>query len=274
MKKECAYVRRSLTRYLSGHLFKPQKIRIDRHLKSCVVCRSEYEALRQAEQTRLILKDIAPAEGILSRLRQWFSATSGLKKIAYRPLWIAGIVAAAAIIYHYAVTPRRIDVELERIEKSAPAGTVPAAAPRTAAPDKSEITAQAPAAEPFPISLGISQGQEKTAIGRINEVIQRQGKLANKIFSDETRSLSGTLTAGDLHVLLKRLAQRCQVSYNRRRFASFSKAQPVAFVLTLQSAPRPAASPASQARPAPRPVHTAQTPTAAPATEPTPSSAR
>jgi predicted anti-sigma-YlaC factor YlaD len=38
MKKECIYTRKSLRKYLSGHVFALQKIRIERHLKSCAIC--------------------------------------------------------------------------------------------------------------------------------------------------------------------------------------------------------------------------------------------
>jgi predicted anti-sigma-YlaC factor YlaD len=38
MKKDCAYTRKSLRKYLHGHLFKPEQIRVERHLRSCVMC--------------------------------------------------------------------------------------------------------------------------------------------------------------------------------------------------------------------------------------------
>ena len=50
MKKDCAYTRKSLRKYLHGHLFKPEQIRVERHLRSCVMCYTEYQALEQAAE--------------------------------------------------------------------------------------------------------------------------------------------------------------------------------------------------------------------------------
>lgn len=280
MKKECAYVRKSLKRYLDGHVFRLQKIRIDRHLKSCVVCRSEYEALKQVEETRLILNDIKPDEGILSWLRGWLPATTGLKKILYRPLWIAGIIAAAAIIYHYAVTPRQFDIELENIAKTTPSGTQQAAASSAtvtvtpAASVPSAAVKPTPAAAPLPVTLSISQEEEQATIGRINDVLRGQGQLANKKFSGEAREISGSLTADGLLALFTRLEQAGKVSYNRKRLESFPSAQPIPFVLILKSVPRSVESPAPRTSPVQRPVNPAQPSSAAPSTAPTPSTER
>src|ERR1700693_4077665 len=154
-KKECTYTVRSLEKYLHGHLFKPQKMRIDRHLKSCVVCKSQFEALKHREETRRLLKDITPAEGIVPRMREGLSSAVRLKKVLYRPLWIAGIVLVAAAVYHFAITPTQLDVELDSIVKTMPSSTAPtAAAPavvKESAPAvvKQPVAAPAPAVEPL-----------------------------------------------------------------------------------------------------------------------------
>ena len=94
MKKDCAYTRKSLRKYLHGHLFKPEQIRVERHLRSCVMCYTEYQALKQAAETKQYLKDITPPEGIVQRVQAGVSGLAKLKKILYRPLWLAhrGIV--------------------------------------------------------------------------------------------------------------------------------------------------------------------------------------
>ena len=44
-KKECERTRKSLPKYLQGHLFKLQERRVERHLKACAVCTSELQSL-------------------------------------------------------------------------------------------------------------------------------------------------------------------------------------------------------------------------------------
>ena len=127
LKRECAYARKHFNRYLRGHIFKLQKIRIDRHLKTCAVCSSEFDALKRADETRSLLHEVTPVEGLAPRLRDLLSAFARLKVVFYRPLWMVGIVLAAAVAYHFAAIPRQIDIELENIVKTAPTNTAPSA---------------------------------------------------------------------------------------------------------------------------------------------------
>jgi len=272
MKKECEYTRRSLGKYLHGHLFRPQKMRIDRHLRSCVVCRSECEALKRVEETRLFMKDFEPAGGVVQRMTEGVSSLARLRKIFYRPLWLALIVVFAAAVYSYVVTPRQLDVELESIVKTSPISTTAASAvhsatipsaPAATAPAAMAVPAAAPApvVEPFMVTLTVAPENEKTAIRRINEVMRGHAQLRKKKFSDEVREIAGTLTAKELLTFFNRIEDSGRVSYSRKRFESFPAAQPIPFVLKLKSAARAAERPAS-------PVRTTPTPSAAPVSSP------
>ena len=153
-KKECAHIRKSLPRYLSGHLFKLEQVRIERHLRSCVVCYSQYQALKRADETRQFLKDITPPEGMVQRMREGVSGLARTKKLLYRPLWIAAIVAVAAGTYYYLGVSQRPDVELESIVRTSPSSMAPAVpalpetASRPAAATAPTITAQPAAPRP------------------------------------------------------------------------------------------------------------------------------
>jgi predicted anti-sigma-YlaC factor YlaD len=131
MKKECEWTKKTLPDYMRGQVFRTTRIRIDKHLQACVVCKSEFEALKSMEKTRQLLKDIDSTEGILHRVKTGFSALAQLKKILYRPLWLAGIALVVAGVSYYAMLPRQIDLEIDSIVKTAPATTtsIPASAP-------------------------------------------------------------------------------------------------------------------------------------------------
>lgn len=290
MKKDCEYTRRSLKNYLRGHLFRLQKMRIDRHLSSCVVCRSEFEALKRAEETKLFMRDLAQTEGVVSRAKEGFAALARIKKIFYRPLWIAGIAGIAFVVYSYVVTPRQVDLELESIVKTAPVNTSPvptvalstapvsttpsATAPVAIAPPPASKPA-APKADALTITITLPQENAKTAMRQLNDVMRGHGKLRKKRFSDEVRELSDSLTAKELLTLFKRIEEIGKVSYSRRRFDSFPSAQEIPFTLKLQEAPAVKAQPAAASKPSDRPGEAAapSAPPAPPATAPTPSSA-
>jgi hypothetical protein len=70
---------------LRGHVFRITRNRIDRHLQTCVVCRSEFEALRRTEETRQILKYVDSPGGVAHRLKEGIFALTKLKKILYGP---------------------------------------------------------------------------------------------------------------------------------------------------------------------------------------------
>ena len=69
MKKDCTYTRKSLQKYLRGHLFKYEQIKIARHLNACPICRSEFQALKKVADTKRLLQDITPPEGVVQQLR-------------------------------------------------------------------------------------------------------------------------------------------------------------------------------------------------------------
>jgi hypothetical protein len=271
MKKNCEYTKKSLRKYLHGHLFKTQKIRIDRHLSSCVVCRSEFEALKQAEETRSFLKDITPPESVAQQVKDGISGLSRLKKIVYRPLWIAAIILIAAAVYYYVITPRRLDVEIENIVKTSSSSTAPTTTAQPLAVLSSATTTSAPSAavqpaspkavvepvhtvEPLEVTITIAKEDEKTAVQQLNEVMRGHGQLRKKKFSDDIREISGSLTSKELVILFDRISETAKTSYSRKRFQSFPSAQPIPFVMKLKTVTSAAAKPAPTEKPVQRPA--------------------
>jgi hypothetical protein len=286
MKKECEQTRRALSDYLRGHLFKTSRSRIERHLQMCIVCRSEYEALRRTEETRQILRDINATEGVVGRMKEGVSSIGKLKKLVYRPLWLAGIAAVAAALYYYAVTPRQLDLELERIVQTAPTLSAPTATalPVTIAGDATASTASGhapapelpPAAAPVPgrepLIVTIIPENDQSAVRRINEVMGGHGKLRKMQFSDTVKEVPGSLTSGELLAFFSRIETMAKVNYSRKRFESLPASGPVPFVLKLKAARKPAPQAAPAAIPAP-PATEAALP-APPVTAPTASAVR
>lgn len=261
MKKDCERTRRAFHRYLRGHVFRIERVRIERHLAACVLCRSEFEGMRRAEETRRILKDINFSEGLLQRVKDGIASLSGFKKVIYRPLWLAAIVLAAAGIYYYAMTPRQLDLEIEKIVKNEPAtSAVPPAEIKTETsvttmPVVSAPPVKAPAPPAVaPLVVNIIPDNDQAA-RRINEVLRGYGQLNAKKFSDTVREVSGTLTAGELEIFFDRIEEVARVSFNRKRLESISGTQPVPFTLKLQAAPKTAEKQPMSA-PAPRPALT------------------
>lgn len=300
MKKECEYCKKSLPNYLSGHLFRHQRARIDKHLKECVMCRSECEALKHSEETRRFMKEIEPAEGMIQRVGDGLSSIARLRKIFYRPLWITLIVVAAAGMYLYMAAPRQLDSELDSIVKtpapgsaavatapavtaeSAPTATLPAAtavtatvAPVVPPPPKPVAAAPAPPAlEPFAVVVTLAQAQEKTSLRRINEVMRGYAKLKKAKFTSAVREVSGELSSKELLAFLGRIEDTGTVRYNRKKLEALPGAQPVPFVLSLKPAEREAQPHAAAPASAPAAAPAAPAPAAEPAplaTAPTPS---
>ena len=280
MKTECRRTRQELPKYLSGHLFKTSQRRIARHLQGCVVCRSEFEALKRVEETRLLLRDINATDDIIGRVREGVSLLGRLKKVLYRPLWIAGILLIAGGVYYYLVTPKQLDLEIERIVKTAPSSTPAAAAvasgtsgTTSSAPTKS---AQLPAAEkpavvapvpaPSPLTITIIPENDQAAVHQINGVMRGHGSLRTMAFTDTQKEISGSLTAKELLTFFNRIETVAKVSYNRKRFEAFPAEQPIPFVLKLKPAPKHAEAPAP-ASPAPQP---AAQPSSQPSAQPAP----
>jgi hypothetical protein len=284
MKKECEQTRRALPDYLRGHLFKTSRTRIERHLQLCILCRSEYEALRRTEETRQILRDINTSEGVVGRMKEGVSAIGKLKKIVYRPLYLAGIAAVAAALYYYVVTPRQLDLELERIVKTAPTLSSPTATalPGTTAGDLVVPTAGArvPGPEPRPVAapdqepliVTIIPEDDQSAVRGINEVMRGHGQLKKMKFSDTVKEVSGSLTSGELLAFFNRIETMAKVNYSRKRFATLPASGPVPFVLKLKAVRKPAPQQAPAAKPA-SPATEAAVP-APPATAPTSSPVR
>jgi hypothetical protein len=253
MKKECERTRKELPDYLRGHVFRITRNRIDRHLQTCVVCRSEFEALKSMEETRQLLKYIDSPEGVAHRVKEGVSALVKLKKILYRPLWLAGIALVAAGVSYYAMQPRQLDLEIENIVKTAPATTtsVPAAGPKREAPVVTKpvagvqgpVTQAVSAQSVAPLEVSITPSDETSAIQRVNEVMSGHGKHRKMKFSDTERQLSGKLTAQELLTFFDRIGEVAKVRYDRKRFKSFTADQQVPFVLTLKAAPRPIEKP-------------------------------
>jgi len=250
MKKECDHTRKSLRRYLRGHLFKPSQLRVERHLKKCPVCSSEFQALRHASETRQFLKDLSPPEGFFQRMRAGLSNLSVLTKIIYRPLWIAGIAAVAGAVYYYAAAPRQIDAELESIVKSVPSitaqtasGTTSTAAvmPLSSVPTVTASPASPPtsaAAIVEPLSITIIVDDEKAGTRKINQLLRGQAAFRKKKFSESVRELSGDMNSKDLFALFSRLEEAGKMKYSRTRLDSFPSAQPIPFILKLKVAAR------------------------------------
>jgi hypothetical protein len=283
MKKECAYTRKALRKYLRGHLFMLQKNRVERHLKSCVVCSSEYQALKKNNETRQILKDVAPPEGLV---KAGVSGLAKLQKLFYRPLWVAAIIGIAVVVF-INVTQRPRDLEIENLEKSLPpvpaSSSSIASAPATtlislpaqtapvhaaAAPQPAPVP-EAAAAEPLVIA--ITPEDEQAAIRRINEVMRGHGSLHRLRFTDTVREISGSLTAKELLTFFNRIETVGKVSYSRKRFESFPAARPIPFVMKLKPAPRIVVQPSTPTAPkTDKPAGTTAQPISAPTQTPHP----
>jgi anti-sigma factor RsiW len=152
MKKECEETRKALPKYLRGLVFRAARGRIERHLGQCVICRSEFETLRRSEETLQILRDINASGGVVGRVKDGVTALGKIKKLFYRPLWIAGIALAAAAAVYYLMTPRQLEIEIDRIVQSTPSVSAPAAPPGALSAPASASTSSAAAGQSPPAS--------------------------------------------------------------------------------------------------------------------------
>jgi hypothetical protein len=264
MNKECERTRNALPDYLLGHVFRTTRSRIDRHLRTCVVCRSEFEALKRMEETRQILKYVDSPDGVAHRVKEGVFALAKLKKVLYRPLWLAVIVLVGIGLYYYAMLPRQLDLEIESIVKTVPATTtsttsVPAAEPiqEASVVTKQVASVQGPAPRPVstqamaPLAVSILLVDETASIQRVNEVMNGHEELRRMKFSDSKRQLSGALTAQELLTFFDRMGEVAKVRYDRQHFKSFPAGQQIPFVLTLKAAPRSVEKPKPASHPAP-----------------------
>jgi hypothetical protein len=248
MKKECAYTRKHLARYLAGRLFALQRRRVERHLASCVVCSSEFDAIRRIDETQRLLRDIAPAEGFARTLQAGTASVSALKRLLYRPLWLVLIFAAAAAAYFYVINPLLHDPDLERLDAPAlpsadPAARLPQSAPSTTPavePKKSApVASPSPAQSPLVITITVEKEKEKANLRRINEAMNEHALLRTMRFSDTTREISGSLTAGELYTFFNRIDGAGKVAYRRSRLAKAGEGELVPFVMRLQTVAAP-----------------------------------
>jgi hypothetical protein len=242
LNKECAFVRKSLRKYVSGQVFTLRKLRIERHLKSCVACASACQALRWEKETRLILKDITPPEGLVRSFGQIASGMAHIKKLLYRPLMLFALAAlvAAGILAVLNNAPRQGDAEIESLEKALPPARLPAAPPPSI-PEPAPVQAPAPAAEPLVVS--VTPENDQAARRGINEAMQDHVSLRGERFSASVAEVSGTLKAEELQALLDRIASVGKIRYSRRHFESFPPVQPIPFILKLKPAPKPVEPP-------------------------------
>ena len=256
-------------------MFRITRNRIDRHLQTCVVCRSEFEALRHTEETRRILNYIDSPGGVAHRLKEGVSAIAKLKKILYRPLWLAGIVLVAAGLSYYAMLPRQLDLEIESIVKTTPANTasVPGTEPASGASVVTKpvvsvnglVPQPVPAKTVAPLAVSIVPGNE-SAIQSINDVMSGHAALRKMRFSDTDRQVSGALTAQELLVFFDRMGEVAKVRYDRKHLKSFPSGQKIPFVLTLKAAPKSV----EKHKPASHPAQSAETRTPAETAAPAP----
>jgi hypothetical protein len=247
MKKECEKTRSLLPRYLRGHLFKPQQKRIERHLASCAVCRSEFDALRQIGETRRILKDMMPPETVAGIMKEQVSALHALKKLAYRPLWLIMIAAVIAVSYFYVIDPILHDPDIEKLDAGTPpppAATVPPAPQQKIKPAPA---AAAPRTDPLVVTITLEKQNEQESIRTINEAMKEHPLLKNMHFSDKVREISGSLSSNELVTFLNRIQSAGKITYRRSRLAS-AGGELLPFVVKLKSPPAPAQ--ASTGRPA------------------------
>ncbi len=252
MKKECIYTSKRLARYHAGHLFLLQRRRIERHLAVCAVCSSEFDAVKRIDETQRILRDIAPSEGFAVPLRAGAASLGALRRLLYRPLWMALIVAAIAASYVYVVHPLLHDPDLERLDGSAPSAAVPAtphpqsAATATASagalePKKTApaSAAAAPAPSPLMITVAVEKEKEKASIRRINDAMKEHPQLRTMRFSDSVREVSGSLTAGELAVFFERIDGAGKATYKRSRLSAAGEGDLVPFIMRLQTVAAP-----------------------------------
>jgi len=249
--KECERTRKALPKYLQGHLFKYQVRRVERHLTACPVCSSEFQSLRFAADTKLLLKDITPSEGMAARLEALLLFFGKLRLLLYRPLWLLLMALLFGYLYLFVIVPSRHDPELESIERSLPAATVSApATPRSApnpalaaAPTPTPVPAvKAPAPVPSvePLAITITP-DDQSSMRRINEVMKGHAGTRKLRFTETMREVSGSLTPGELQTLFSRIEQAGKVSYSKKRFSALSTTELVPFMIKLKDAPSAAA---------------------------------
>lgn len=254
MSKDCASTRKGLRKYLRGHLFKYEQVRIARHLNACPVCRSEFQALQKVADTRQLLRDITPPEGVKQRLKAGAAGLSKLKVLIYRPLWIILLVGGVTLLYVNLVAPRH-DVEIENIEKSLPPAlplvSAPAATSRVAAAASAEAVTAPPPATPAPEPLLVAVvPRDERSVARINEIMRGHGQLKKMKFSESVREVAGSLNEKELATFFERMEQTASVSYSKKKLQAFSGKDVIPFIIKLKPLRASGRNPAESASPA------------------------
>jgi hypothetical protein len=283
MKKECEYTRRMLPRHLKGHLFLPQQKRVERHLAACAVCRSQFDALRRINETQEFLDYLSPEEGIAGRVKAGAFRLSRVRKLFFRPLWLAAVVIAVVVLQVYVIRPLLHDPDLEKLDAGP---TVPPAeqvkaepvtipTPTHAAAEPKPQAAAAPATDPLVVTITLVKENEKAGIRMINDAMKEHALLKSMRFSEKVREISGSLTPDELSTFFSRIQGIGKITYKRSRLAA-AQGELLPFVMKLQavSAPpqaaveQPAARPVVEPsdkpaeRPAPKPAEKAAEPAA------------
>jgi len=250
MKKDCAYTRKRLSRYLARNLFLPQRRRIERHLAVCPVCRSEFDAVRRIDETRRILRNVEPEEGFAGPLRVGAASLAALRRLFFRPLWLTLVIVAFGGSYVYVIHPLLHDPDLERLDASVPAAPRPAPLPESAVSATQPVVETPKAALPVPeatpapaplvITITVDRDRERASIRKINDAMKEHALLRTMRFSDATREISGSLTAGELYTFFNRIETAGAVTYKRSRLAASGEGELVPFVMRLRTASPPA----------------------------------
>ena len=241
MRKECAQTSKSLSKYLLGHLFKTEQRKIERHLKKCAFCSTELEALRQAAETKRLLRDITPPDGVVQRVKEGVSGLSRFKKLLYRPLWIAGIIAAVVLVYLSLLVPNHAPVKqgTDEMQQNPAEAPVPENVSKTA--DHNENTSARtatihdPSVKPLIVTITVSNSTRSRS--RINGIMQGHELLRTMRFTNTVKEISGNLTGKELITFFNRASTAGRIRYSRSHFRSFPTAQPIPFVIRLRQAP-------------------------------------
>jgi hypothetical protein len=258
MKKDCSYTHKRLARYAGGRLFALQRRRVQRHLAVCQICRSEFDAIRQAEETRRLLMHVDLPEGLGAVARAGAASISFLRRLLYRPVWLLLLVVSAAAIYRYAIVPVLHDPDLERLYApsiSQPTSPVSPAQNASEPPPVNETVGKAAAVSPQSaellfVTITLERDSEKVGISRINQAMKEYGVPSDMRFGDSVRQVSGSLTVAELSALFKRIQGSGKLSYKRSRLANAGERDLIPFELRLrvveasrQAAPASAVAP-------------------------------
>ena len=232
MKKDCASTRKSLRKYLRGHLFKYEQVRIARHLNACPLCRSEFQALQKVADTKQLLRDITPPEGVSQRMKAGAAGLAKLKVLIYRPLWMFLLVGRpyAALCQSFCSAPGRRDREHRKVpaacrSRSPRPRSTPGSQRPLSAPVQVSCSSGRPSPPPAPEPLRRSPSfpAMKRSLARINEIMRGHGELRKMKFSESVREVAGSLTEKELGTFFDRMEQDGKVSYSRKKHSSLSR---------------------------------------------------